>query len=89
MADSHQIRGALTLLPVAAYTVLAGAETATIRSSIMLAVALWTVWLGAPHYILHALAAAAGVTLLAHPINDPSLSFRQFRRVWLTGPGGP
>ncbi|MBI4002714.1 MAG: ComEC/Rec2 family competence protein, partial [Nitrospira defluvii] len=46
----------LTVLPVTAYTLLAGAETATIRSSIMIAVGLWTVWLGAPHYLLHALA---------------------------------
>ena len=66
----------LTIFPVAAYTLLAGGETATIRSSIMIAVALWTVWLGAPHYILHALAAAAGMTLLAHPPALYEISFQ-------------
>lgn len=66
----------LTIFPVSAYTLLAGAETATIRSFIMIAVALWTVWLGAPHYILHALAAAAGMTLLAHPPALYDISFQ-------------
>ncbi|MCC2641230.1 MAG: putative Competence protein ComEC/Rec2 related protein [Nitrospira sp.] len=65
----------LSLFPVAAYTLLAGAETATIRSFIMITVALWTVWLGAPHYILHALAAAAGMTLFAHPPALYDISF--------------
>ena len=74
----------LTLCPVAAYTVLAGAETATIRSSIMIAVGLWTVWLGAPHYLLHALAAAAGVTLLAHPPALYDISFQlSYVSVWV------
>ena len=73
----------LTLLPVMAYTVLAGAETATIRSSIMIAVGLWTVWLGAPHYLLHALAAAAGLTLLAHPSALYDISFQlSYISVW-------
>ena len=74
----------LTLLPVVAYTVLAGAETATIRSSIMIAVGLWTVWLGAPHYLLHALAAAAGLTLLAHPHALYDISFQlSYVSVWV------
>ncbi len=74
----------LTLSPVVAYTVLAGAETATIRSSIMIAVGLWTVWLGAPHYLLHALAAAAGLTLLAHPHALYDISFQlSYISVWV------
>jgi len=66
----------LTLGPVLAYTVLAGAETATIRSAIMIAVALWTVWLGSPHYLLHALAAAAGLTLVVNPVALFDISFQ-------------
>ena len=74
----------LTLLPVGAYTVLAGAETATIRSSIMISVGLWTVWLGAPHYLLHALAAAAGLTLLVHPAALYDISFQlSYISVWV------
>ncbi|MGZ8422101.1 MAG: DNA internalization-related competence protein ComEC/Rec2 [Nitrospira sp.] len=74
----------LTLLPVVSYTVLAGAETATIRSSIMIAVGLWTVWLGAARYLLHALAAAAGLTLLAHPPALYDISFQlSYISVWV------
>ncbi|WHZ15173.1 MAG: DNA internalization-related competence protein ComEC/Rec2 [Nitrospira sp.] len=65
-----------TLGPVAAYTLLAGAETATIRSSIMIVVGLWALWLGSPHYMLHALAAAAGLTLLVHPPALYDISFQ-------------
>ena len=79
-----RLAAALTLLPVVAYTMLAGAETATIRSSIMIAVGLWTVWLGAPHYLLHALAAAAGLTLLAHPTALYDISFQlSYISVWV------
>jgi competence protein ComEC len=74
----------LTLVPVLFYTLLAGAETATIRSFIMIAVGLWTVWLGATHYLLHALAAAAGVTLLAHPPALYDISFQlSYLSVWV------
>ncbi len=74
----------LTLVPVLGYTLLAGAETATIRSSIMIVVGLWTVWLGAPHYLLHALAAAAGLTLLVHPPALYDISFQlSYVSVWV------
>nr|MBA2486369.1 DNA internalization-related competence protein ComEC/Rec2 [Nitrospira sp.] len=67
-----------------AYTALAGAETATIRSSMMIAVGLWTVWLGAPHYLLPALAAAAAVTLLVHPPALYDISFQlSYVSVWV------
>ncbi|WHZ21295.1 MAG: DNA internalization-related competence protein ComEC/Rec2 [Nitrospira sp.] len=65
-----------TLGPVAAYTLLVGAETATIRSSIMIVVGLWALWLGSPHYMLHALAVAAGLTLLVHPPALYDISFQ-------------
>ncbi|HNL90025.1 MAG TPA: DNA internalization-related competence protein ComEC/Rec2 [Nitrospira sp.] len=74
----------LTLLPVGAYTLLAGAETATIRSSLMIMIGLWTVWLGAPHFLLHALAAAAGLTLLVHPAALYDISFQlSYVSVWV------
>jgi competence protein ComEC len=74
----------LTLLPIVFYTMLAGAETATIRSAIMIAVGLWTLWLGASRYLLHALAAAAGVTLLVHPPALYDLSFQlSYVSVWV------
>lgn len=74
----------LTVLPVGGYTLLAGAETATIRSSIMIMIGLWTVWLGAPQYLLHALAAAAGLTLLVHPAALYDISFQlSYISVWV------
>lgn len=73
----------LTVLPVGGYTLLAGAETATIRSSIMIMIGLWTVWLGAPQYLLHALAAAAGLTVLVHPGALYDISFQlSYISVW-------
>ncbi|MCE3223198.1 MAG: putative Competence protein ComEC/Rec2 related protein [Nitrospira sp.] len=74
----------LTLFPVLFYTMLAGAETATLRSAIMITVGLWTVWLGAPRYLLHALAAAAGLTLLVHPAALYDISFQlSYVSVWV------
>ena len=79
-----RLAAVLTLVPVLAYAVLAGAETATIRSAIMITVALWTVWLGSPHYLLHALAAAAGLTLLVHPAALYDISFQlSYVSVWV------
>ncbi len=74
----------LTVIPVGGYALLAGAETATIRSAIMILISLWTVWLGAPHYLLHALAAAAGLTLLVHPAALYDISFQlSYVSVWV------
>ncbi|HNK77602.1 MAG TPA: DNA internalization-related competence protein ComEC/Rec2 [Nitrospira sp.] len=74
----------LTLVPVLGYTLLAGAETATIRSAIMIIVGLWTIWLGTPQYLLHALAAAAGLTLLVHPAALYDISFQlSYVSVWV------
>ena len=74
----------LTLAPVLGYTLLAGAEMATIRSAIMIIVGLWTVWLGSPQYLLHALAAAAGLTLLLHPAALYDISFQlSYVSVWV------
>lgn len=73
---ASRLAALVTLFPVAAYTLLAGAETATIRSSIMITVGLWALWLGSPQYVLHALATAAGLTLLAHPPALYDISFQ-------------
>jgi len=79
-----RLAAVLTVLPVGGYTLLAGAETATIRSSIMIMIGLWTVWLGAPQYLLHALAAAAGLTLLVHPAALYDISFQlSYVSVWV------
>jgi competence protein ComEC len=81
---ASRLAALLTLCPVFAYTALAGAETATIRSSIMIAVGLWTIWLGAPRYLLPALAAAAGLTLLVHPPALYDISFQlSYVSVWV------
>ncbi len=79
-----RLAAVLTLVPVLGYTMLAGAEMATIRSAIMIIVGLWTVWLGTPQYLLHALAAAAGLTLLVHPAALYDISFQlSYVSVWV------
>lgn len=79
-----RLAAVLTLVPVLGYTLLAGAETATIRSAIMIIIGLWTVWLGTPQYLLHALAAAAGLTLLVHPAALYDISFQlSYVSVWV------
>jgi len=79
-----RVAALFTLVPVMGYTLLAGAETATIRSAIMIVVGLWTLWLGSPQYLLHALAAAAGLTLLAHPAALYDISFQlSYLSVWV------
>ena len=60
-----------TLLPVAGYAFLAGAELATIRSLLMVAVGLSAIWLGQERRLFHALSAAA-VGILLH---DPQALF--------------
>ncbi len=60
-----------TLLPVAGYAFLAGAELATMRSLLMVAVGLSAIWLGQERRLFHALSAAA-VGILLH---DPQALF--------------
>ncbi|ULA58204.1 MAG: Putative Competence protein ComEC/Rec2 related protein [Nitrospira sp.] len=79
-----RLAAVLTLVPVLGYTLLAGAETATIRSAIMIIIGLWTIWLGTSQYLLHALAAAAGLTLLVHPAALYDISFQlSYVSVWV------
>ena len=60
-----------TLLPVAGYACLAGAELATMRSLLMVTVGLSAIWLGQERRLFHALSAAA-VGILLH---DPQALF--------------
>ena len=60
-----------TLLPVAGYACLAGAELATMRSLLMVTVGLTAIWLGQERRLFHALSAAA-VGILLH---DPQALF--------------
>ncbi|MEO6307448.1 MAG: DNA internalization-related competence protein ComEC/Rec2 [Nitrospiraceae bacterium] len=60
-----------TLIPVAGYACLAGAELATMRSLLMVTVGLSAIWLGQERRLFHALSAAA-VGMLLH---DPQALF--------------
>jgi competence protein ComEC len=66
-----RMAAACTLLPVTGYACLAGAELATVRSLLMVAVGLSAVWLGQERRLFHALSAAA-VGILLH---DPQALF--------------
>jgi competence protein ComEC len=65
-----------TLLPVAGYACLAGAELATIRSLLMVAVGLSAIWLGQKRRLFHALSAAAVAILLHDPQALFDISFQ-------------
>ena len=60
-----------TIIPVAGYACLAGAELATMRSLLMVTVGLSAIWLGQERRLFHALSAAA-VGILLH---DPQALF--------------
>jgi competence protein ComEC len=66
-----RIAAVCTLLPVAGYACLAGAELATMRSLLMVTVGLSAIWLGQERRLFHALSAAA-VGILLH---DPQALF--------------
>ncbi|MEK7236132.1 MAG: ComEC/Rec2 family competence protein, partial [Nitrospirota bacterium] len=65
-----------TIIPVAGYACLAGAELATIRSLLMVAVGLSAIWLGQERRLFHALSAAAVVILLHDPQALFDISFQ-------------
>lgn len=84
-----------TVLPVTVYACLAGAELATVRSLVMILVALITRWLGYEQRMFHALAVAAVAILLHDPQAIYDISFQlSFLSVcaiawWLARPVGP
>ena len=65
-----------TFPPVAAYACLAGAELATMRSLLMMAVGLGAIWLGQERRLFHALSAAAMGMLLHDPQALFDISFQ-------------
>jgi competence protein ComEC len=72
-----------TMVPVVLYAILAGAETATVRSLLMVATALLALWLGYRRHLLHALSIAAMVILLDDPRALFDISFQlSFLSVW-------
>ena len=62
-----RLAAASTLIPVTCYALLAGAETATMRSLIMIATAWLALWLGYRRPLLHALSIAACAILIYDP----------------------
>lgn len=71
-----RIAAVCTLLPVAGYACLAGAELATMRSLLMVAVGLSAIWLGQERRLFHALSAAAMGILLHDPQALFDISFQ-------------
>jgi competence protein ComEC len=71
-----RVAAVCTLLPVAGYACLAGAELATMRSLLMVAVGLSAIWLGQERRLFHALAAAAVAILLHDPQALFDISFQ-------------
>jgi competence protein ComEC len=71
-----RLAAAITILPVTFYTLLAGAEVATVRSLVMILVFLLAVWLGREEDLLIALAGAALLILLHDPRALFDLSFQ-------------
>jgi competence protein ComEC len=65
-----------TVVPVSAYAILAGGETATVRSLVMVAMALLALWLGYRRHLLHALSFAALAILLHDPRALFDISFQ-------------
>ncbi len=66
-----RLAAVVTVAPVTFYTLLAGAEVATVRSLVMILVFLIAVWLGRPRHLLLALAGAA-LLIVSH---DPRVLF--------------
>jgi competence protein ComEC len=66
----------LTVPPVVFYTLLAGAQVATVRSLVMILLFLLAVWLGRESQILLALAVAAWLILLHDPQTLFDISFQ-------------
>jgi len=71
-----RLAAALTVFPATAYACLAGAEVATVRSLMMVLVALVAKWLGCEQRMAHALAAAAVAIVLHDPQAIYDISFQ-------------
>ncbi len=71
-----RLAAALTVVPAAAYACLAGAEVATVRSLVMVLVALVAKWIGCEQRMFHALGAAALSIVLHDPQAIYDISFQ-------------
>ena len=71
-----RLAAAITIWPVVFYTLLAGAQVATVRSLVMILIFLLAVWLGRANRLPEALAVAALVILLSDPRALFDLSFQ-------------
>ena len=65
-----------TLVLVTFYTLLAGAEVATVRSLVMIAIVMLAVWLGRAHDLLRAVACAALLLVVQNPRAIYDISFQ-------------
>lgn len=65
-----------TMVLVTFYTLLAGAEVATVRSLVMIAIVMLAVWLGRPHDLLRAVAFAALLLVAQNPRALYDISFQ-------------
>jgi competence protein ComEC len=65
-----------TLVLVTFYTLLAGAEVATVRSLVMIAIVMLAVWLGRGHDLLRAVACAALLLVAQNPRVIYDISFQ-------------
>ena len=71
-----RLAAALTVVPATGYACLAGAEVATVRSLVMVLLALVAKWLGCEQRMFHALAAAALAIVLHDPQAIYDISFQ-------------
>ena len=71
-----RVAAVATVAPVTAYACLAGAEVATVRSLLMVLVALMAKWLGYERRMFHALSAAALIIVAHDPQAIYDISFQ-------------
>jgi competence protein ComEC len=71
-----RLAAAATMVLVTFYTLLAGAEVATVRSLVMIAIVMLAVWLGRTHDLLRAVACAALLLVVQNPRALYDISFQ-------------
>lgn len=76
MYQVQKISAALTILPVATYTAIAGFSTSSVRASIMVSTYLLSLVAGREEYRVNSLAIAAMLILLTDPHSLYDLSFK-------------
>lgn len=74
--DPKKLAAWLTIIPVTFYAILAGGQTATMRSLIMILAGIFAVILDRENSLIHSLAAAALIILVASPQAVFDISFQ-------------